>query len=760
MSAIGCFFLRFPRVLVALSTGAIMFLILAQGLSVPAQAALSASESSQTNRLQVLENYGRLPLTIIPNAGQMDPRVKFYARVQGQTVYFTPTEVVFDVPAAKGTYREGAEGRRLKLSQKPGAITAGRSKLKTPGHRPSVVRLVMEGLRPGVEITPLEGQVGTVNIFQGNDPTKWRTDIPTYRAVLYREAYPGIDLKFYGAGRQLEYDVIVKPGADPGQVRFRYAGVKGLTVSPAGDLAVRLPDGAEFIQKKPVVYQQINGERRLRKGAYRVARAGDRWVFSVAVSDYDPHYALIIDPLIIYSTYLGGSNEEIGYGIAVDSKGCAYVTGYTYSTDFPTSNAYQVENLGERDVFVTKLTAEGNALVYSTYLGGSTTDCGNGIVLDASGCAYVTGYTYSTDFPTVNAYQASKKGGEDAFVTKLNDKGNMLVYSTYLGGNSLDMGGGIAVDASGCAYVTGVTLSADFPTVNAYQGDQGGNDAFVTKLSAEGDALVYSTYLGGGNMDQGNGIAVDGTGCAYVTGYTYSDDFPTLHAYQAGKGGDRDAFVTKLKAEGDALVYSTYLGGDKQDSGDGIAVDASRCAYVTGETWSNNFPTSNAYQGGLKGEGDAFVTKLHAVGNALAYSTYLGGSSGDWGNGIAVDGKNCAYVTGCTYSDDFPTLHAFQGDQGATDAFVTKLSAAGNALVYSTYLGGIREESGIGIAVDGRGYAYVAGFTRSDDFPTVHAYQGDQEATDAFVTKIGLPFVFIPHMLLLQDSPNPTPVPD
>jgi len=343
----------------------------------------------------------------------------------------------------------------------------------------------------------------------------------------------------------------------------------------------------------------------------------------------------------------------------VDSSGNAYVTGETGSTDFPTQYPYQTDQ-GEWDVFVTKLSSTGSSLVYSTFLGGSSLDAGEGIEVDSSGNAYITGITKSTDFPTQNAFQADFQGEWDAFVTKLSSTGSSLVYSTYLGGNSYDPGRGIAVDSSGNAYVTGGTGSTDFPIQHPYQTDQGEWDAFVTKLSSTGSSLVYSTYLGGGDNDEGRDIAIDSSGNAYVIGGTESTDFPTKDPFQANFQGSYDAFVTKLSSTGSSLVYSTYLGGGGPDDGLEIAVDSSGDAYVTGRTHSTDFPTQNAFQADYQGLRDAFVTKLSSTGSSLVYSTYLGGGEHDIGLEIAVDSSGNAYVIGRTESTDFPTQDAFR----------------------------------------------------------------------------------------------------
>jgi hypothetical protein len=401
---------------------------------------------------------------------------------------------------------------------------------------------------------------------------------------------------------------------------------------------------------------------------FQAAKAGNSDVFVTKLSPSGN--------TLSYSTYLGGTYGDAGSAIAVDSTGAAYVAGETNSDDFPTQNPFQATNAGFSDVFVTKLSPSGNTLSYSTYLGGSAFDDVWAIAVDSTGAAYVAGYTSSTDFPTQNPFQATKAGSLDVFVTKLSPSGNTLSYSTYLGGSGDDFGYGIAVDSTGAAYVAGYTYSTNFPTQNPFQATYAGySDVFVTKLSPSGNTLSYSTYLGGSGSDEGWAIAVDSTGAAYVTGSTLSTDFPTQNPFQATKAGNSDVFVTKLSPSGNTLSYSTYLGGSGYDSGRAIAVDSTGAAYVTGSTPSTNFPTQGPYQGSNAGSSDVFVTKLSSSGNALAYSTYLGGSSDDYGYGIAVDSSGAAYVTGYTYSSNFPTKGAYQGSNaGSSDAFVAKLS--------------------------------------------------------------------------------------
>jgi hypothetical protein len=505
------------------------------------------------------------------------------------------------------------------------------------------------------------------------------------------------------------------------------------------------------VQQAPFVYQDVEGERRPVGGRYVIHAGGD---VGFDVEAYDASRPMVIDPVLEYSTYLGGSDVDTGLGIAVDGAGSAYITGYTDSADFPTTSPYLTDQTGT-DVFVTKLSPSGSSLVYSTYLGGDGNDYGYGVAVDASGNAWVTGQTSSTDFPTVNPY-ATHQGGQDAFVTKLSPSGSSLAYSTYLGGTSDDSAASVALDALGSAYVTGYTASTDFPVVNPFQTNQGATDAFVTKVSPSGSSLAYSTYLGGGAGEQAFGIAVDGSGSAYVTGSTYSSDFPTLSPYQTDQA-DVDVFVTKLSPSGSSLVYSTYLGGGGYDSPNGVALDGSGSAYVTGVTTSPDFPTLNPYQT-VRGLYDAFLTKLSPSGSSLVYSTYLGGGADDVAYGVAVDASGSAHVTGVTTSTDFPTVSPYQTDQGSADAFVTKVSPSGASLVYSTYFGGGASDFGYSIAVDGSGGAYVTGETASTDLPTQDPYETDQPSRDAFAAKLTSPAPYAFYTLTpcrIADTRNP-----
>jgi len=674
------------------------------------------SEVGQTVRARVSDRHGALPLRFISNAGQMDPAVRFQVKRAGHTIFFAPDEVVF-------------------------RITSRGEEETVPAS--SVVRLCFPGANPSPRVEGLVRLPGRANFFLGDNPAKWRTDVPTFGGVAYRNLYPGIDLLYGGTNGRLKSEFRVAPAASPERIRMSYRHVESMSLREDGALVLETAKGA-WIEEAPVVYQEIDGKHVEVEGGYHLLGEGQ---VGFALGRYDPAYALVIDPTLIFSTYLGGSSSdwEAGYDIAVDSTGNAYVTGHTPSDDFPTAGAVQpAYGGGDRDVFVTKLDAAGSSIVYSTYLGGSALDCGWGIAVDTAGNAYVTGVTASSDFPTVLPIQPAYGGGNwDAFVTKLDPAGSAIIYSTYLGGSDGDHGFGIAVDTAGSAYVSG-GAGDDFPLALPLQPAHGGaGDAFVTKLNPAGFAFVYSTYLGGSGIDKGVGIAVDTAGNASVTGITHSFDFPMAGAIQPAFGGGlNDAFMTKINPPGSALVYSTYLGGSDMDWGLSITVDGAGSAYATGVTHSPDFPTAGAVQPALGGGiEDAFVTKLDAAGSALVYSTYLGGSGNDRGHGIAVDSAGIAYLTGETGSPDFPAMACplqpgFGG--GACDAFVTTLDAAGSALVYSSYLGGSAEDSGMGIAVDTAGHAYVTGGTSSpEDFPTALPLQPVLNGVaDVFVAKV------------------------
>ncbi|MBC8123073.1 MAG: SBBP repeat-containing protein [Gemmatimonadaceae bacterium] len=679
----------------------------------PAQAApADSSPVSQSEVGGLKDLYHQLPLSFETNRGQTDAQVKFVSRGSGYGLFLTPTEAVLSL--RKGTAQ------------------------------PTAVRLQLLGANQATRMEGLDALPGVSNYFVGKDAGKWSTGVEQYARVRYQEVYPGIDLVWYGNQRQLEYDFVVAPGADPDRIRFKLSGADRIVLDEKGELVLHTPGGV-MRQQKPRIYQQVNGRIQPVEGEYVLM--GQEVGFRLA--SYDRGLPLVIDPILSYSTYLGGTGQDAGEKVVRDAAGNVYVTGSTTSTNFPVSSgAYDTTYGLVEDAFVTKLNATGTAVIYSTYLGGAAADSGFDLVVDSAGNAYVTGQTDSVNFPvTTGALQTTAAGGGDAFVTKLNATGTALIYSTYLGGGGPDIGGeGIALDAAGNVYIAGETSSANFPvTAGAYQTTRAGTqDAFVSKLNATGTALVYSTFLGGSGIDNGGeGIAVDGAGNAYVTGRTDSINFPvTAGAFQTTAGGNGDAFVTKLNATGSALVYSTYLGGSSLDNGgEQIVVDAGGNLYVTGFTSSINFPTTNgAYDRLLGGAQDAFVTKLNATGTALVYSTYLGGDDVDLGNGLAVDANNNAYVTGFTQSTNFPlSPRRLDGAlSGSQDVFLTKLNATGTAIVYSTYLGGSGSDAGNAVTVEPSGNTFIAGVTSSGNFPTTTGVLQASQAglQDAFVTKI------------------------
>ena len=709
-----------------------LFLNAFPGLSFALQKVL---EPDRVGKAQFIGDYGNFPLSFEENHGQTDKKVRFLSRGVGYTLFLTADEAVLAL-------RPSAKDKRFGDRQRDTLEISGHVKQKKSAG--AVVSMKLSGINIASIISGEERLFETSNYFIGNDSSKWRTRIPKYTKVRYTEVYPGIDLVFYGNQRRLEYDFVVSPGSDPSKIRLEFQGAKEVSLDENGSLVLRI-NGGDVVQRAPVIYQEVDGRRVDVAGGYLIDNKGS---VGFRVAFWDRQRPLLIDPVIIYSTYIGGYYPDECRAIAVDNSGNAYVTGTTNSDDFPTVNALYPDYVGNydelTDAFLLKLSPDGRRLIYSTYLGGTGIDIGNGIAVDDSGNAYVTGTTYSKDFPTINALNPplypNKFSFTDAFIFKLSADGSHAIYSTYLGGHGDDVGNAIAVDGSGNAYVTGTTYSTTFPTVNAWDASAGGGgDAFIFKLSADGRRVFYSTYLGGSTNEKGSAIAVDDLGYAYVTGKA-SGNFPTVNALYPDSPGGRDAFIFKLSADGSNAVFSTYLGGHHTDYGNGIAVDGSGNVYVTGITYSGNFPTVNAlyqYSLGLK---DAFIFKLSADGRSVIYSTYLGGKSDDEGYAIAVNTLGNAYVTGWTESADFPTANApYPNYIGHDDAFIFKLSVDGSSAVYSTYIGGKRWDSGYSIAVDNSENIYVTGKAGYQDFPTVNAlfpdYPGEY-ASNGFILKI------------------------
>jgi hypothetical protein len=587
---------------------------------------------------------------------------------------------------------------------------------------------------------------GTVSYLRGNDPSRWISGVPTFAKVEFAGVYPGVDLVYYGNQQQLEYDFVVAPDANPDNVRLHFAGARKLELLATGDLAVQATNGM-VVFHRPTVYQEENGRRRPIEGRFALLAHNS---IGFALGAYDHDQPLVIDPTLVYATYLGGSTAEEALGIAVDASGNAYVTGTTSSADFPvTSGSYQTaqKSANHTQAFITKLNATGTALIYSTYLGGSDDDdSANAIVVNSAGNAYVTGIAASSDFPTTpGVFQAARlTAGGTAFITELNATGSALVFSTYLGGSfGSESGNGMALDGSGNVYVIGTTTAHDFPvTPGAFATTiPGFRAAFVSKLNPKATALVYSTYLGGSGYDGGNTIALDATGNAYVGGLTASQNFPvTSGAFQqTNLSPNSTGFVSKLNPSGSALVYSTYLGGSTKDIVKTIAVDSAGTVYAAGHSESSDFPvTSGAFQdSGHSGAG--FVTHLNAAGSALVYSTFLGPPSTQFNDGVRslrLSSAGEVYVTGDTLPGFPVTAGAFQSTASTLgSAFITRINAAGTALVYSTCLGGTSGTFGDAIAIDAAGHAFVAGGTVAKDFPaTSGAFQTTNKTVSEFAT--------------------------
>jgi endonuclease/exonuclease/phosphatase family metal-dependent hydrolase len=674
-------------------------------------------------------DFGKIPLYFIPNKGQVNEKALFYAKASKYTLWLTKEGLVFD--SKRRIKRESTKSKR----QNPREI----NNHENYKYDRDVSRLVFVKADRSLEIIPLDSTAHKANYFIGKDKSKWQTNIQTSSAVLYKELYPYIDLKVYGIEQQIEYDFVVKPGGEVSDISFEYKNVEKTRIDEEGNLVISTGFG-ELKHSKPVCYQVVREERIEITAAFKRIENN---IYGFNIEEYNKDYDLIIDPVVlIYSTYFGGSYADEVNDIAVDSDGAVYVTGRTFSSDFPIKNPLKGTKVGITDIFITKINPSGTALVFSTHFGGSQTECGLGMAVDSKGDVYVTGVTQSTDFPTKNPIQDTNTGGNsDAFIIKMNSSGNSLIYSTYLGGSDSECARDIAVNLEGMACVTGETKSADYPTKKPIQSKLAGDeDAFIAKVNSKGSAFIYSTYLGGSLGDGGGSIAVDSEGAAYVTGSTGSRNFPTENPLQKKSAGSNDAFITKINSSGSDFIYSTYLGGSLSDGGNGIAVDSEGAAYVTGSTGSENFPTENPLQKKIAGSRDAFITKINSSGSNFIYSTYLGGSLNDTGNGIAVDSAGVAYLLGKTESSDFPTQNPIQKkNAGHNDVFIAKVSSKGSNLVFSTYLGGSDWDESESIALDTAGAAYITGWTLSSDFPTRNPVQGiNSGGEDVFISKIEL----------------------
>jgi hypothetical protein len=706
---------------------------------------LSISASAATGPKAVISAYEKLPLAFEANRGQAPADTRFVARGPGYQVQLAADAVILSL---------GANAEQT-----------------------AVVSMHFLGARSDARAHGEERLSSISNYFLGSSPSEQFADIPNYARVDFDDVYPGIGITYYGNQRQLEYDLVVAPGADASPAKLAVEGADDVAIDGEGNLKLRV--GAQTMRMlRPTVYQEIDGKRTPISARFTLAGHN---IVSIRTGAYDHSRALTVDPTLVYSSYLGGSNDDHARAIAVDGSGNVYLTGDTSSTDFPLLSAYQTSGgRTPRSAFVTKMNATGTALIYSTYLGDkSATNVGYGIAVDASGYAYVTGTTTGSAFPTTSgAYQTTSTSGNNAFVSKLGPSGNTLSYSTYVRNAST---AAIALDGNGYVYVTGNAVAAFATTTGSYQPtshSSSGTNAFVLKLNTSATPAVYSTFIGGSSSDYGYGVAVDASGNAYIGGIAGSSDFPLANAYESAVNGT-DGFIAKLNPQGSGLVYSTRLGGSNGDGVFAIALDASGSVYATGLTGSFDFPVSaNALQrskGGPNYSGgfcigcrinyttlpNGFVTKLSPDGRSVVYSTYLGGngsgqsSYGDYGAAIAVDSTGHAFVAGSIGSTTgFPLIGDLKTGQpdDTTGLFVAKLSALGDAELFGTHIGWTIDDdavgtgASIGVAVDAKGDVYSTaaasggGDLGGDSFlVSTGAYQTAPKSTtwrDAIVSKL------------------------
>ena len=683
------------------------------------------------------------PLYFIENRGQVEEPVDFYLEGREASVYFTPGGVTYALTGQGAVRATAPSAHEISYSAaRSGAVSRWAVKLDFVGADGTVIP-------EGGAKTP-----AVISYFKGPAGTN-QTGLATFREVTYRNLWPGIDLTYSGTVNRLKYQFVVHPGADATKIRLAYRGAE-VELNAAGQLEVSSPLG-DFRDDRPYVFQQRGGRQVAIPAAYLLERSdtSEHIAYSFALGDYDPSLPLVIDPsVLIYAGYLGGTSFDTGNDVAVDAAGNAYVTGETAGTaGFPTAAGPDLTFNGATDAFVAKVNPAGTALVYAGYLGGDEPDAGESIAVDALGNAYITGKTRSdaTSFPTVTGPDLSFNGDSDAFVAKLNATGTALLYAGYIGGDGVDGGNGIAVDADGNAYVTGETVSNEFsfpvlvgPDVTA----NGGLDGFVAKVNAAGTVLVFAGYVGGEGTDSGHDIAVGSEGEIFLTGETASGEatFPvTVGPGLIYNGGPTDAFVAKLRADGTVFDYAGYIGGELTDAGNGIAVDADGQAHVTGNTRSTEatFPVLRGPDLTHNGVQDAFAAKVTSGGATLIYAGYIGGDQIDSGNAVALDEFGNAHITGGTLSTE-ATFPVTGGDArgvfaGARDAYVAQINPAGSTLTYAGYLGGDADDRGQGIAIGSDGAVYIAGQTSSTaaTFPVTAGpdltFNGDR---DAFVVKI------------------------
>lgn len=711
-----------------LSAGLILVVALAILIVEPANASrqqdLPVTEATAGVPLVSTRALDRVAFT--RNAGQLPAAAHATARSRSTTVEIYPNQLTFTRP--KREFRgHGSTPANPSRTDEPRFEEPARSTVTFQGARPDT--------RP--EYHDLLNE--TSNYFLGSDQSQWITGVESYGQVDLTELYPGIDLKMQEREGNFAYDWIVGPGASASQIQMHFADADSTTIDDTGWLVVDSASGT-WVHTKPVAYQESPSGRDYVDGTFRVT--GQNTV-GFDLGAYDSSRTLIIDPMVIdYSTFEGGSGTESYYGLQSGSDGSIYSTGVTSSSNYPTASPIQgAYGGGATDAYVTKYSADGQSRIYSTYVGGSAAEFVADIEVAGDGSAVIVGYTGSANFPTANALYPTKSGGEDAFVVKISPDGSVLTFSTYLGGSANDGGDGVGLDSSGNVYVDGRTASVNFPAINAFQPTYGGgsDDGFVTGLTANGASVIYSSPIGGSGADFAYGIAVDAAGAVYVSGITGSTNFPTVSPIQGSFGGGSwDAIAAKITPGGSAVSYATYIGGNADDVGEAIVINASGEVITSGRTSSSNFPTASAYQPSLGGGDDGFITKIDSGGSSFVFSTYLGGSANDFAHDLDLSAEGALYVSGYTSSSDFPVVGATQSTlSGAQDAFVSRLNSAGTSLEFSTYLGGSGSDWAVALAVDSFDRVWIGGDTQSADFPVVNPLDGTISGThDGFLTRI------------------------
>lgn len=705
-----------------------------------------------------------LPFCFEANHGQTDAAFPFLARGRGCNFFVSPHQAILTLTR----FDAAAETTRDERAEKPG----GRI---TVTHQ---LRFDFPGANPAAQLSGTGEMPGKANYFLGNDPTRWGAGASLFQQVRVAQLYPGVDLVYYGNDRRLEYDFVIAPHTDPAAIAIRFTGADQIKIDAQGNLVFALGE-RELSQPKPVVYQTVNGVRQEIAGSYQLNQAQ---TVSFKLGDYDHALPLVIDPILSYSRFFGGTGADTGWDLAIHKEGTreyVYVAGETMSAGLPVTAGtnYSGGTSFGGDAFVAKfdLSSTSPNPAYFTYLGGKAEDAALAIAVDADGNAYVTGYTTSTNFPTLNpmANQASLHGTPhptldvyppDAFLAKLYSTGT-LAFASFLGGSTNDVAIGIAVNAARDIFLTGYTRSTDFPTNNALYGRLGStnfDDAFVTRLTSASNSytIVYSTYLGGTNVDHGEGIAADDAGNAYVTGYTSSTNFPitgsALHKFLnnpatnatnhvVGTVIGHDTFITKLSPDGQTNLFTTFLGGGYNDEGYRITLDAQTNFYICGASFSADFPVTAAnFPRGVTNSilyTDAFVAKFDASSNSNCYTVQFGGSNTDQAWDVSVDANGFAHVVGVSYSGNFPTTNTLAylpaTNAGFADVFVTVLDPTGTNMVRSLLFGGALNDFGYAIKTDAAGNDYVVGLTDSTNFPTLAPFNSTfGGANDVFLAKL------------------------